>query len=102
MNQKQLEVAVRKMQSDSALDPERKAYLMQNIMASRYIVAQQRRLSDSQSVPGIQTPSKTFHDAAKETLGCPHYKRKYAVAGIIASVCMTKLSEPWFELPLAA
>lgn len=74
MNQKQLEVAVRRMQNDTALDEQRKAYLMQNIMASRYIVAQQSRVNETQAKPGIAT--KTYHDAASQTLGCPHYKRK--------------------------
>ena len=35
MNQKQLEVAMRRMWSDSSLEADRKAYLMQHIMASR-------------------------------------------------------------------
>jgi hypothetical protein len=42
MNQKQLEGAVRRMAGDKTLEPARKAYLMQHIMASRYIVAQQQ------------------------------------------------------------
>eukprot|EP00887_Chlorella_sp_A99_P004372 scaffold15.g4372.t1 len=45
MNQKQLEAAIRCVSSDATLEPQRKAYLIQNIMASRYIVAQQRRLA---------------------------------------------------------
>lgn len=32
------------MSNDDSLEPERKAYLMQNIMVSKYIVAQQRRM----------------------------------------------------------
>ena len=43
MNQKQLELAVRRVSADSTLEPHRKAYLIQHLMASRYIVAQQRR-----------------------------------------------------------
>lgn len=35
MNQKELEAAIRKVSSDSSLDPRRKAYLMQNLM-TRY------------------------------------------------------------------
>ena len=35
MNQKQLEVAMRRMWSDSSLEADRKAYLMQHVMASR-------------------------------------------------------------------
>ena len=36
MNQKQLEVAMRRMWNDSSLEADRKAYLMQHIMASRH------------------------------------------------------------------
>ena len=35
MNQKQLEVAMRRVWNDSSLEAKRKAYLMQHIMASR-------------------------------------------------------------------
>ena len=35
MNQKQLVTAVRRMWNDPSLDSDRKAYLMQHIMASR-------------------------------------------------------------------
>jgi zinc finger-like protein len=44
INQKQLEAAIRRVSNDPKLEPQRKAYLIQNIMVSRYIVAQQRRL----------------------------------------------------------
>eukprot|EP00889_Picochlorum_renovo_P002700 jgi/Picre1/29730/NNA_005113.t1 len=43
MNQKQLESAVRRVSADDSLEPQRKAYLIQHLMASRYIVAQQKR-----------------------------------------------------------
>jgi zinc finger-like protein len=72
MNQAALEQAVRRVSADPGLDQERKAYLMQNIMASRYIVASQKRLTASPCSPG-----PTFHDAAAQKLGCPHYSRKY-------------------------
>lgn len=78
MNQKQLETAVRCIQSNTGLDSERKAYLMQNIMASRYIVAQQNRadIFEGASIPTQNGPLRTYHDASTDTLGCPHYKRK--------------------------
>jgi zinc finger protein-like protein len=44
MNQSQLERAVRTLSSDPNLDPRRKAYLIQNLMASKYIVAQQQKV----------------------------------------------------------
>lgn len=43
LNQKQLEVAVRRVSADATLEPQRKAYLIQHLMASKYIVAQQKR-----------------------------------------------------------
>ena len=49
MNQKQLEAAVRRVSADVSLEPQRKAYLIQNIMASKYIVAQQRRMQTHSS-----------------------------------------------------
>lgn len=78
MNQKQLEIAVRGIQNDTGLDSERKAYLMQNIMASRYIVAQQNQVNKLEGDTAIAQvlPTRTYHDAASNTLGCSHYKRK--------------------------
>lgn len=79
MNQKELEAAVRKVSSDASLDPQLKAYLMQNLMTSRWIVAQQRQPQTSTShdagsedVPGCY-PS--FNDQDKSSYGCEHYKR---------------------------
>lgn len=52
INQKQLEAAIRRVSNDPNLEPQRKAYLIQNIMVSRYIVAQQRRMQQlQQSTP---------------------------------------------------
>lgn len=71
INQATLEQAVRRVSADPDLDHERKAYLMQNIMASRYIVANQKRLL---ALPTSKGP--TFHNAALNQLGCKHYARK--------------------------
>ncbi len=71
-----LQEAVRRIGSDEGLDAQRKAYLMQNIMASRYIVAQQRRMQGAQ--PGSTGDRRCFHDASKHILGCAHYKRRRA------------------------
>jgi zinc finger protein-like protein len=71
INQATLEQAVRRVSADPGLDQDRKAYLMQNIMASRYIVANQKRLMGLPSLPG-----PTYHNAALQQLGCEHYSRK--------------------------
>ncbi|EIE21877.1 putative zinc finger protein, partial [Coccomyxa subellipsoidea C-169] len=75
MNQKTLEEAVRRIGSDEGLDAQRKAYLMQNIMASRYIVAQQRRMQSTPVGHAAAGGRRCYHDARQHILGCPHYKR---------------------------
>lgn len=78
MNQKQLVTAVRRMWNDHSLDSHRKAYLMQRIMASRYIVAQQQKRCHSSakatSLP-VGVPCRSYHTAKEGVLGCTHYKR---------------------------
>lgn len=124
MNQKQLEAAVMRVSADPNLEPGRKAYLIQNIMVSRYIVAQQRRMQGKEEGgEGVGTGGSTgsggslgccevgagggvgaavacghmgsrvcggahvpcsYHDAAKQVLGCKHYKRR---AQLVAPCC---------------
>jgi len=79
----------RRVCGDAGLAAERKAYLMQNIMASRYIVAQQRRLADSGAGAGAGAgpgggPARTYHDAARGVLGCAHYQRR---CHVVAPCC---------------
>ena len=80
MNQKQLVTAVRRMWNDASLDSHKKAYLMQRIMASRYIVAQQQKRCSGSALKSptmpAGVPSRTFHDAKEGVLGCSHYKRR--------------------------
>lgn len=80
---------MRRIGSDEGLDAQRKAYLMQNIMASRYIVAQQKRMRGRNSSGGGATAAAaaaaggalapgrhhTYHDSGHRILGCAHYKR---------------------------
>ncbi|XP_019436687.1 PREDICTED: zinc finger protein BRUTUS-like isoform X1 [Lupinus angustifolius] len=77
MNQNELESEVRKVYRDSTLDPRRKAYLVQNLMTSRWIASQQnlpKALSGEPSNKEIGlVPS--FWDPQKQVLGCEHYKR---------------------------
>jgi hypothetical protein len=75
MNQKQLEGAVRRMWGDKNLEPARKSYLMQHIMASRYIVAQQQhKLGVSSESAETAQQSGAFH--------CTHTDR-WAIAGAV-------------------
>eukprot|EP00891_Asterochloris_glomerata_P008539 jgi/Astpho2/8539/Aster-05573 len=94
MNQKQLEVAVRRMWNDRDLEPKRKAYLMQNIMASKYIVAQQKRLQTNPTraanTAGLSHLRQSHHPGG--ALGCAHYKRRVKV---LSAPCCKLVGQPW-------
>nr|GEV65522.1 hemerythrin/HHE cation-binding motif-containing protein [Tanacetum cinerariifolium] len=79
MNQNELESEIRKVSRDPTLDPRRKAYLIQNLMTSRWIAAQQKlpqgRKSETSDVEGSHGCSPSFRDAEKQLFGCEHYKR---------------------------
>ncbi|KAL7090978.1 hypothetical protein ACP275_12G076700 [Erythranthe tilingii] len=77
MNQNELESEIRKVSRDSTLDPRRKAYLIQNLMTSRWIASQQK-ISQSDEVDDgkdLLGHSPSFRDADKQIFGCEHYKR---------------------------
>ena len=70
MNQKQLEGAVRRMWGDKNLEPARKSYLMQHIMASRYIVAQQQhKLGVGSESADTAQQSGAFHRTHTDRCG---------------------------------
>ncbi|KAG2667458.1 hypothetical protein I3843_15G111800 [Carya illinoinensis] len=79
MNQNELESEIRKVYRDSTLDPRRKAYLVQNLMTSRWIAAQQKlpkSLAGETSNGGnVMGCSPSFRDPDKQVFGCEHYKR---------------------------
>jgi zinc finger-like protein len=87
INQKQLEAAIRRVSNDPNLEPQRKAYLIQNIMVSRYIVAQQRRMQTSGSAaaagagqlsagqmlpPPLQQQQQHVHSQQQQQQGVQH------------------------------
>ncbi|MCE3051719.1 hypothetical protein HAX54_050587 [Datura stramonium] len=78
MNQNELESEIRKVSRDSSLDPRRKAYLIQNLMTSRWIAAQQESEARSVETSSGQDQigcSPSFRDPDKQVFGCEHYKR---------------------------
>ncbi|GMQ11342.1 hypothetical protein CsSME_00054002 [Camellia sinensis var. sinensis] len=88
MNQNELEAEIRKVYRDSTLDPRRKAYLVQNLMTSRWIAAQQKstqavegETSNGEGIPGC---SPSFRDPEKLVFGCEHYKRN---CKLLAACC---------------
>ncbi|WOL11715.1 hypothetical protein Cni_G20479 [Canna indica] len=84
MNQNELESEIRKVSRDPTLDPRRKAYLIQNLMTSRWIAAQQKTTTEEdvgENVPGC---SPSFRDPEKQIFGCEHYKRN---CKLLAACC---------------
>ncbi|KAK7251628.1 hypothetical protein RIF29_34981 [Crotalaria pallida] len=88
MNQNELESEIRKVYRDSTLDPRRKAYLVQNLMTSRWIAAQQKlpkNLSEeSPNGEKMEGHSPSFRDPEKHVFGCEHYKRN---CKLLAACC---------------
>uniref|UniRef100_A0A0E0C6E5 CHY-type domain-containing protein n=1 Tax=Oryza meridionalis TaxID=40149 RepID=A0A0E0C6E5_9ORYZ len=88
MNQSELEAEVRKVSRDPTLDPRRKAYLIQNLMTSRWIAAQQKlpepkseECSEGAGIPGC---APSYRDQEKQIFGCEHYKRN---CKLVAACC---------------
>ncbi|KAM0830804.1 hypothetical protein ACQ4PT_065971 [Festuca glaucescens] len=88
MNQSELEAEVRKVSRDPTLDPRRKAYLIQNLMTSRWIAAQQKlpdqRLEECSGGAGIPGCVSSYRDQEKQIFGCEHYKRN---CKLVAACC---------------
>lgn len=79
MNQNELESEIRKVSRDSTLDPRRKAYLIQNLLTSRWIASQQKssqsRTSKDDGDDDLLGCSPSYRDPEKQIFGCEHYKR---------------------------
>ncbi|KAG0495088.1 hypothetical protein HPP92_006082 [Vanilla planifolia] len=87
MNQNELEAEIRKVSRDPTLDPRRKAYLIQNLMTSRWIAAQQKKPQTKTEETGTEYllgSSPSFRDPEKKIFGCEHYKRN---CKLLASCC---------------
>ncbi|KAH7331508.1 hypothetical protein KP509_20G037100 [Ceratopteris richardii] len=94
MNENELEAAVRRVSGDSSLDPRQKAYLMQNLLTSRWIVAQQHA---PDAIAGSPTGEQeeisgcypAYTDSTRQTYGCEHYKRNCKVKAVCCSALFT-------------
>ncbi|KAM5570638.1 hypothetical protein ABKV19_011336 [Rosa sericea] len=75
LSQEDLLTAISKISRDSSLDPQKKPYMMQNLLSSHWRVRQHSQLtvaSNGKEFPG-QHPS--YQDPFGLTFGCKHYKR---------------------------
>ncbi|XP_052199225.1 zinc finger protein BRUTUS-like isoform X2 [Diospyros lotus] len=88
MNQNELESEIRKVSQDSTLDPRRKAYLIQNLMTSRWIAAQQKlpqaTIEENSNNKDLIGFSPSFNNPGKHIFGCEHYKRN---CKLLAACC---------------
>ncbi|KAA8542369.1 hypothetical protein F0562_023494 [Nyssa sinensis] len=87
LNQEELEAAIRRVYRDSTLDPQKRSYIIQNLLMSRWIVTQQKShskvtVSSNQEEIWGQCPS--YRDPLKLTFGCKHYKRN---CKLLAACC---------------
>lgn len=103
MNQKQLEVAVRRVSADASLEPQRKAYLIQHLMASRYIVAQQRRMASTGGTPAA-TPTAAAGTTTTTTTDRPGLidANGSAVAAAAAAPASRPKPKPGHDAPAPA
>ncbi|KAI9117590.1 hypothetical protein K1719_011756 [Acacia pycnantha] len=82
-----LEMAIRRVSRDSSLDLQKKSYIIQNLLMSRWIVKQHISClegtvtNNGQEFPG-QHPS--YRDSLKLIYGCKHYRRS---CKLLASCC---------------
>ncbi|KAJ4767892.1 zinc finger protein-like protein [Rhynchospora pubera] len=77
MNQNELEAEIHRL-SRTSLDPRKKAYLIQNLMTSRWIAAQQKQEGDEENHGGeniISGCCPSYRDTHNQIYGCEHYKR---------------------------
>nr|AAT39270.1 putative zinc finger protein [Oryza sativa Japonica Group] len=74
MNQSELEAEIRKVSRDSTLDPRRKAYLIQNLMTSRWIAAQQKspqpQSEDRNGCTVLPGCCPSYRDPENQIFGC--------------------------------
>ncbi|CAN8239864.1 unnamed protein product [Cochlearia groenlandica] len=79
LSQEEMAAMIRKISCDSSLDPQKKSYIRQNLLMSRWIISQRTYnlepsslSSNIETVPG-QHPS--YRDPQGLVFGCKHYKR---------------------------
>ncbi|CAI5948269.1 unnamed protein product [Closterium sp. NIES-64] len=87
MNQKELEAAIRRVSSDSSLDPREEGVPHAEPHDSRWIVAQQQQHKSSRDTPEEEVLRASYHDEEKGIYGCQHYRRNCKVR----AVCCGKL-----------
>ncbi|KFK41911.1 hypothetical protein AALP_AA2G188400 [Arabis alpina] len=79
MSQEELAAMIKKISCDSSLDPQKKSYIRQNLLMSRWIISQRiYNLEPSTLSSNIETISgqhPSYRDPHSLIFGCNHYKR---------------------------
>ncbi|CAN6938541.1 unnamed protein product [Brassica oleracea var. botrytis] len=79
MSQEEMAAMIRKISWDSSLDPQKKSYLKQNLLMSRWIISQriynQEPSIVSRNTETIQGQHPSYRDPHSLVFGCKHYKR---------------------------
>lgn len=79
LNQTHIREEIHRIQADSSMSDKQKAILMQTLMTRDYVTISYR--SPSAELHEMGHPlsaldqAKTYHDSAKQILGCAHYQR---------------------------
>ncbi|KAJ0255812.1 Zinc finger protein BRUTUS-like [Hirschfeldia incana] len=79
MSQEEMAAMIRKISCDSSLDAQKKSYLKQNLLMSRWIISQRIYNQEpsilSSSTETIQGQHPSYRDPHSLVFGCKHYKR---------------------------
>ncbi|KAG2407693.1 Zinc finger protein [Vigna angularis] len=78
LSQDDLETVIRRVSRDSCLDPQKKSYIIQNLLMSRWIISQQissTEVSIKNDEPEFPGKHPSYRDPLKLIYGCKHYKR---------------------------
>ncbi|CAJ1944002.1 unnamed protein product [Sphenostylis stenocarpa] len=78
LSQDDLETVIRRVSRDSSLDPQKKSYIIQNLLMSRWIIRQQissTEVSIKNDEPEFPGKHPSYRDPLKLIYGCKHYKR---------------------------
>ncbi|KAF2607936.1 hypothetical protein F2Q68_00046453 [Brassica cretica] len=79
MSPEEMAAMIRKISWDSSLDPQKKSYLKQNLLMSRWIISQriynQEPSIVSRNSETIQGQHPSYRDPHSLVFGCKHYKR---------------------------
>nr|XP_043616928.1 zinc finger protein BRUTUS-like At1g74770 isoform X2 [Erigeron canadensis] len=87
LGQEELEATIRRVNCDQTLEPQKKSFIIQNLMMSRWINTQQKSHVDVDALDNQQDVLGTYpsyRDAQRLVFGCEHYKRN---CKLVASCC---------------